>query len=97
MTTPAEPETAARLRRALLAFQKAQGMLLSTHRRLKDLPAAEVERFWATQGSRLERHARAAATEVTAAFAVFSAAGLVASAADRHLVTEARRSLSEGR
>ena len=97
MNTPAGPETAARLRRALLAFQKAQGLLLSTHRRLKDLPAAEVERFWATQGDRLEKHARAAATEVTAAFAASSAAGLVAGAVDRHLVTEARRSLSGGR
>ena len=96
MTKPAD-DASARLQQALLAFQKAQGMLLGTHRRLKDLPAAEVERFWATQGDRLDRHARAAAAEVTAAFGAFSAAGLVAGAADRHLVTEARRSLEEGR
>ena len=95
MTVPAELEVTGRLRRALAAFQKAQGMLLTTHRRLKDLPAAEVEHFWTVQGDRIEKHLHAAAVEVMAAFKAFSAAGLVASANDRHLVREARRHLEE--
>ncbi len=39
---------------------------------------------------------RATATEVVAAFQQFSAAGLVAGATDRHLVTQAQRHLAEG-
>jgi hypothetical protein len=39
---------------------------------------------------------RAAATEAVAAFQQFSAAGLVAAASDRHLVTHAQRHLAEG-
>jgi hypothetical protein len=38
----------------------------------------------------------ATATEVVAAFKAFSAAGLVAAVADRHLVTDAQRQLAEG-
>jgi hypothetical protein len=38
---------------------------------------------------------RTAATEVAAAFQLFSRAGLVAAAADRHLVTQAQRHLAE--
>ena len=75
MTVPAEPEVAGRLRRALLSLQKTQGLLLAAHRRLKDLPAAEVEHFWAVQGDRIEKHMHAAAVEVLAAFQAFSAAG----------------------
>jgi hypothetical protein len=86
-----------RLRRALLAFQAAQTSLLSAHRKAKALASpAEVERFWSTHGGRVEAGQRAAAAEVDAAFRVFSAAGLVADAGDRHLVTEARRHLAEG-
>jgi hypothetical protein len=85
-----------RLRRALLAFQAAQGHLLAAHRRLKGLPAAEVEQFWAGPGRRIETQLHTAATEVMAAFQAFSAAGLVASATDRHLATEAGRHLAEG-
>ena len=36
------------------------------------------------------------AVEVQAAFKAFSAAGLVASAHDRHLVSEAQRHLAQG-
>jgi hypothetical protein len=94
----AQEESAAgdRLRRALLAFQTTQGLLLAAHRKLKGLPAEEVEQFWAGPGRRLETHLHTAATEVMAAFQAFSAAGLVAGAADRHLITEARRHLAEG-
>jgi hypothetical protein len=96
LTVPAEPEVVGRLRRALLSFQKAQALLLTAHRRLKDLPAAEVEHFWAVQGDRIEKHMHAAAVEVLAAFQSFSATGLVADAGDRHMITEARRLVAEG-
>ena len=42
---------AARLRRALLAFQTAQNSLLGAHRRLKELRQAEVDAFWRPAGS----------------------------------------------
>ena len=87
--------TAGRLRRALLAFQAAQNQLLGAHRRLKGLPQAEVDAFWRGPGRRLEAGMRTAATEVAAAFQLFSKAGLVAGAADRHLVTQAWRHLAE--
>jgi hypothetical protein len=96
LTLPAEPEVAGRLRRALLSLQKTRGLLLAAHRRLKDLPAAEAEHFWAVQGDRIEKHMHAAAVEVLAAFQAFSAAGLVADAGNRHLITEARRLVAEG-
>jgi hypothetical protein len=80
----------------LLSLQKTQGLLLAAHRRLKDLPAAEVEHFRAVQGDRIEKHMHAAAVEVLAAFQAFSAAGLVADAGNRHLITEARRLVAEG-
>ena len=96
MTVPAEPEVVSQLRRALLSFQKTQALLLTAHRRLKDLPAAEVEHFWAVQGDRIEKHMHAAAVEVLAAFQSFSATGLVADAGDRHMITEARRLVAEG-
>jgi hypothetical protein len=84
-----------RLRRTLLAFQTAQNSLLGAHRRLKELPQAEVDAFWRGQGRRLEAVMRATATEVVVAFKQFSAAGLVAGAGDRHLVTQAQRYLAE--
>jgi hypothetical protein len=85
-----------RLRRALLAFQAAQNSLPGAHRRLKELPQAEADAFWRGQGRRLEATMRATATEVTVAFEQFSAAGLVAGAPDRHLVTQAQPHLAEG-
>ena len=95
MSSSGQPEAAGRLQRALVALQKMQSLLLATHRKLKDLPAEDVERFWAAQGYQIERHTQAAAIEVTAAFAAFSAAGLVTSASDRHLITEARRIVTD--
>ena len=89
-------EVAGRLQWALEAFQKAQGLLLTSHRRLKELPAAEVERFWAAQDSRIEKQLHATAAEVVAASQTFSAAGLAASANDRHLINEAQRHLADG-
>jgi hypothetical protein len=91
-----DPEVVGRLQRALETFQKAQGLLLTAHCRVKGLPAAEVEQFWTAQGSRIEQHLHATAVEVVASFRAFSAAGLVASADDRHLVNEAQRHLAEG-
>ena len=96
MTVPAEPEVTGRLQRALLSFQKAQALLLTAHRRLKDVPAAQVEQFWAVQGNRIEKHLQTAAVEVIAAFQAYSLAGLVADASDRHLITEAQRLVAEG-
>ncbi|WP_380070661.1 hypothetical protein [Dankookia sp. GCM10030260] len=66
-------------------------MLLTAHRKLKDLPSDEVNRFWLGSGARLEAHLNTTAAEVLAAFQAFSAAGLVVSAHDRHLVSEAQR------
>jgi hypothetical protein len=85
-----------RLRQALSAFQNAQNRLLSAERRLKALPQAEVDAFWNGLGRRLEANMRTTAREAVAAFKQFSAAGLVASAGDRHLVTQAQRHLAEG-
>ena len=96
MTIPEGQEVGGRLQRALEAFQKAQGLLLTAHRRLKELSAAEVERFWAAQGSRIEKQLHATAAEVVAAFQAFSVAGLVAGANDRHLINEAQRHLADG-
>ncbi|MBK1659153.1 hypothetical protein [Paracraurococcus ruber] len=96
MIPPTEPEAAGRLRRALEGFRKAQNLLLAAHRQLKGMPSDEVDRFWLAAGARLERHLHLAATEVLAAFKAFSAAGLVAGANDRHMITEAQRLLTEG-
>jgi hypothetical protein len=99
MTHHDEAAATDRLRRGLLAFQSAQRLLLQAERRLKGRPAEEIKAFWAGLGigGRIERHVQIAAAELVAAFKAFSAAGLVASAADRHLVTEAQRHLAEGR
>lgn len=96
MITAGQPEASGRLQRALTAFQRAQGILLATHRKLKELPTEDVDRFWAAQGKQIERYLRTSAAEVVAAFDAFSAAGLVASAGDRHLVSEAQRIVAEG-
>ena len=85
-----------RLRRALSTFQTAQNHVLSAERRLKGLPQAEVDAFWDGPGRRVEATVRAAAAAAVAAFQQFSAAGLVAAASDRHLVTQAQRYLAEG-
>ena len=97
MNFSAEYEAAGRLQRALAAFQKGQGMFLAVHRKLKGLSPEEVGRFWLSAGARLETHMNSAAAEVLAAFKAFSTAGLVASANDRHLVSEAQRHLAQGR
>jgi hypothetical protein len=85
-----------RLREALLAFRAAESLLLAAERKLKAQPAEEVEAFWSGPGGRIERHVRGTAAEVVAAFKAFSAAGLVASAEDRHRVSAAERHLAEG-
>ena len=97
MTAADRARATDRLRRALLAFRAAQTRFLAAHREAKVLASPdEVERFWATRGGGIEAAQRAAAREVVAAFRAFSAAGLVADAADRHLVSEAQRHLAEG-
>jgi hypothetical protein len=83
-----------RLRRALMAFKHAQGLLLGAHRKLKSLSPVDVEAFWAGEGRHIEATVRATALELSAAFEAFSSAGLVADAADRHLVREAQRHLA---
>lgn len=95
MTAQDQAAATERLQRALLAFQAALNLLLGAERRLKGLPRAEVDAFWDGQGRRVEATVRAAATEAVAAFKEFSAAGLVAGAGDRHLVTQAQRYLTE--
>jgi Tfp pilus assembly protein PilX len=85
-----------RLQESLLAFRAAESLLLAAERRLKGLSAEEVEAFWSAPGGRIERHVQATAAEVVAAFKVFSAAGLVASAEDRRRVSAAERHLAEG-
>jgi hypothetical protein len=96
MTHQDEAAATDRLRRALLAFQTAQNHLLGAERRLKGVPQAKVDAFWNGLGRRLEANMRATATEAVAAFKRFSAAGLVADAPDRHLITQAQRHLAEG-
>ena len=94
--TPQDKATATdRLRRSLLTFQAALNLLLGAERRLKGLPQAEVDAFWNGQGRRIEATVQATATEAVAAFKQFSAAALVATAGDRHLVTQAQRHLAE--
>ena len=95
MTAQGHAAATDRLRRALLAFQAALNLLLGAERRLKGLPQAEVDAFWDGQGRRVEATVLAAAAEAAAAFQQFSAAGLVAGAGDRHLVTQAQRHLAE--
>jgi hypothetical protein len=95
MTHRDEATATDRLRRGLLAFQTAHTHTLAAHRRLKDLPQAEVEVFWNRPGQRIEANMGASAAEVLAAFKAFSAAGLVADVTDRHLVTAAQRHLAE--
>jgi hypothetical protein len=96
MTARDETTVRDRLRRALLTFQTGQGHLLAAHRKLKGLSESELAEFWAGPGLRMEKGLHAAAAEVEAAFKAFSAAGLVANAADRHQVTEARRHIADG-
>ncbi|HEY8610718.1 MAG TPA: hypothetical protein VIL69_05430 [Roseomonas sp.] len=88
--------TTDRLRRAVLAFQHAQGLVLVAHRQLKDKSHAHVDAYWEGPGRRINATIQASARELVDAFRAFSAAGLVASAADRHQVTEAERCLAEG-
>lgn len=73
-----------RLRRALLAFQSAQILVLTYQRQQKALSEAGLE---TVQDS---------AAEVAAAFQAFSAAGLVPGADDQRLLAQAQRYLAGG-
>ncbi len=95
MSTPDAPKSASPLAEALVAFQKAQELMLSTHRKLKGASQEDTDRFWAGTGARLEQHLRACATAVVDAYKSFSAAGGIAAAGDRRLVNEAHQLLHE--
>ena len=86
-----EADVTDRLRRALLAFQSAQLLLLTAERKLKDLPGNEVEAFWVAPGGRIERHVRTTAEKVAEAFKAFSA-GTCSSLVSVGSVGEHRRS-----
>ena len=73
-----------RLRRALLAFQSAQILVLTYQRQQKALSEADLE---TVQDS---------AAEVVAAFQAFSAAGLVAGVDDQRLLAQAQKYLGDG-
>jgi hypothetical protein len=96
MTSLEQAVATDRLWRALLAFQTARNFHLDAHRRLKARPQTELEVVWDGPGRRVGETTHATATEVVAAFQVFSAAGLVAGAGDQHLVTQAERYLALG-
>jgi len=96
MTLREQAQMTSRVRHALRAFQGAQVAYLSAHRKLKNQPLTEVDAFWDGPGLRLEADLRISAKELMEAFAAFSTAGLTASASDRHLVTEAQRTLQLG-
>ena len=90
-----QAQVTSRLRHALLNFKHAQTFYLSAHRKLKTEPPEGVEAFWDGPGLRLEAALQLSAKEVVEAYDLFSKAGLVASTGDRHLVTEAKRSLEQ--
>jgi hypothetical protein len=77
-------ETTNRLRRALLTFQSAQLLVLTHQRQNRALPQAELDAV------------RDSATEATAAFQAYSAAGLVAGADDQRLLVKAQKYLADG-
>jgi hypothetical protein len=94
MTCSDEALVTDRMRRALLAFQSALNLLLAVHQRLHGEPMEEIEAFWLAPGGRIERHVYASATDVIAAFQVFSAAGLVTNTIDQHGLTQAQQYLA---
>jgi hypothetical protein len=73
-----------RLRRALLAFQAAQ-ILILTHQR-QNHPSSQTE---------LDA-VRDSAVEAAAAFQTFSAAGLMAGAEDQRLLAQIKKYLADG-
>lgn len=73
-----------RLRRALLAFQSAQILVLTHQRQGKALSQAELD---TVQDS---------AAEAVAAFQAFSVAGLVAGTDDQRLLAQAQKYLTDG-
>jgi crotonobetainyl-CoA:carnitine CoA-transferase CaiB-like acyl-CoA transferase len=95
MSAPEAPKGALPLAKALIAFQKAQELTLSTHRKLAGASREDADRFWAGTGARLEQHLRECATAVVAAYKSFSADGGIAAAGDRRLVNEAHQLLHD--
>jgi hypothetical protein len=73
-----------RLRRALLAFQSVQILVLTHQRQSKAPSPAEAETL------------RDGAAEVVEAFQAFSAAGLVIGTDDQRLLAQAQKYLADG-
>ena len=90
---PPEAETADRFAQALAAFRRVQNLVVTTHRKLRALPQEDADSFWSGTGVRLKQHQGACATEVMAAYRIFSAEGGIAEARDRRLVSEAHQVL----
>lgn len=95
MTNQDDSAATNRLWRAVTAFQRAQVALLKIHREFKIRPPADLKLFWDGKGRRIDTNVEAAARELAKAFRAFSAAGLVADAADWHQVSEAKRYLKK--
>ena len=77
-------EATNRLRRALLAFQSAQLLILTYQRQGKALSRAEVDAVWD------------GAAEAVEAFQAFSAVGLVIGTDDQRLLAQAQKYLADG-
>lgn len=73
-----------RLRRALLAFQAAQVLVLTHQRQKHPLSQTELDAV------------RDSAVEAAAAFQTFSAAGLVIDAPDNRLLAQIKKYLADG-
>ena len=92
MSVSSEAEAVDRLARALVAFRKAQSLMVAAQRKLRGFPEGG-DKFLAGTGVRLKQHQRACATEVMAAYRAFSAEGGTIEARDRRLVGEAHHLL----
>ena len=79
-----------------LAEEQLARSIEALTRRDTKLADQVIQVGWIGAAAALVGTARTAATAVVTSFRAFSAAGLVADAQDRHLVTEARRYLAEG-
>jgi hypothetical protein len=76
--------TTDRLRRALLAFQSAQILVLTRQRQHQPLSQEDLNAV------------RDSAAEAVAAFQVFAAGGLVASVDDKRLMAQVQKYLADG-
>lgn len=84
MTAQEQAMDTDRLRRALLAFQSAQVLILTHQRQNQPASQAELDAV------------RESTAEANAAFQTFEAAGLMIGADDQRLLTQARKYLADG-